>query len=126
MAQARETTLMCRGCYVEGPAGLDAYRRKEHFADLYPDARWSPGHIVIDDDNLEDGHIIACLTGWDRCVREGQEAEMLAAAWCWLKYMLTIPERKRYHRKDGRRLTERVTRAERESWLDRHRYAGAA
>lgn len=129
---------MCSGCYTEEPLGREWYNRMNHFYDLYPEADFGPAHIVIGDDNLEDHHILYCLEKWDKMIAEHdvpRDPVDLAAAWCWLKYLLTFPESERLtaqgvtddpEDEENGRMTDPVPPSRIAAMLNSHRYAGNA
>jgi len=52
---------MCQTCVDDGLLSQATYDKLEAFADKYPDSRWGPAHIVIEDANVNDHHIKWCL-----------------------------------------------------------------
>ena len=66
--------------------------RIDAFNELWPLARWGPGHIVLEDCNLEDGHLrwcILCIVFGVFC--DGHSAEELEATKKFLRELLQIP-----------------------------------
>jgi hypothetical protein len=52
---------MCQTCVDNGHLAQQTHDRIEAFLEQYPDAEHGPAHIVLGDDNVEDGHIEWCL-----------------------------------------------------------------
>lgn len=52
---------MCQNCVDNGFLKQSTFDKIEAFLEKYPSAEWGPAHIVLSDDNLEDGHIKWCI-----------------------------------------------------------------
>lgn len=52
---------MCLGCVEDGLIARRTFDAIEAFLRDWPDAEFGPAHIVLSDDNVEDGHIGWCL-----------------------------------------------------------------
>lgn len=52
---------MCQSCVDEGALSQETYDKIEAFLDEYPSAEFGPAHIVLSDDNVDDGSIKWCL-----------------------------------------------------------------
>ena len=74
----------------------------EGFLKLYPEAAFGPGHVVLDDYNLEDRHIEWCLEtpGLWTAAREGHSDEELVATRAFLELLKLIPESMRLAKDD--------------------------
>lgn len=87
---------MCQTCVDIGVLEQETFDRIEAFLEEWPDAAYGPGHIVLDDCNLGDGHIQFCLDKLDtyraRDYSTEHTAEELAATREFLEWLLTIPE----------------------------------
>jgi len=52
---------MCQACVDEGRLSQATFDKIEGFLEKWPCADSGPAHIVLDDDNLLDGHIKWCI-----------------------------------------------------------------
>ena len=74
----------------------------DEFLEVYPYARWGPGHVVFDDHNLEDSSIEFCLKACDEPPEFGLDDElgqpdMIDSSRVTLKKLLEIPETERVY-----------------------------
>lgn len=102
---------MCQGCVDKGYLAQPTYDAIEAFVLAYPQAEFGPAHIVLADDNVDNGNIQeslkfthAVLSGdmtgcndWQqRLIQSGayidNNPDELAATCVFLEYLLTIPE----------------------------------
>ena len=74
--------MMCQACVEDATITAWLYGDVEEFAIRYPDSRWDGCHIVIDDCNVKDSHIMFCL------MQDGPNK----TPWrTFLGWMLTVP-----------------------------------
>ncbi|RPJ40144.1 MAG: hypothetical protein EHM35_00635 [Planctomycetaceae bacterium] len=107
---------MCQACVDEGRLSQATFDKIGAFLEKWPHAAYGPAHIVLDDDNLLDGHITWCL-GLARAalsknpadLRDADDVEMmddlkwyadcdrdeLTATVAFLEELLLIPEDER-------------------------------
>lgn len=69
------------------------WKRRKNLADQacakLPDLRWGPGHIVLDDLNLDDRSILWCLANMDTPLKEEHMTpEIMEKTWDTLVLML--------------------------------------
>jgi hypothetical protein len=53
---------MCQGCVDQGSLSQATFDRIEAFLAEWPSAEWGPAHIVLSDDNVDDGNLTSCRT----------------------------------------------------------------
>ena len=87
---------MCLGCVEDGKLSRETYDKLEAFTEKWPDSSYGPGHIVLDDCNLCDGHIQFCLDKLDAYDPSDYSCEHtegeLAATRTFLVELLSISE----------------------------------
>ena len=90
---------VCQGCVNQGLITQKALDACDDFARRWPRAAYGPAHIVIDDNNVDDGSLNWCLDNWDKYAGDEKERVERTAEYeatkAFLRELLTWPESER-------------------------------